>query len=561
MEKIQTQKNLNIEAVTSASIVPWMRLINLATSKGIPLAWNNHPFMVQPLMDWAPNIVFKKPTQIGFSTTAIVKILYKASKENLSVIYTLPTTSDVRKFVTARVDPMIENCSYLRAKMRPYGSTLADSTELKRVGGSTLYFRGSWTEQQAQSIDADIVVIDELDFSKPEIAEMYEERLEGADSLGWMYQFSVPSIPGVGVDRLYDDSCQFEWYNKCPKCKKLQCLNIFDNLDRKNQIYRCKSCKSRITSDDRRSGVWIARYPKREVHGYHISQLAAPWISAERLIKKELKAKSKKHFYNYSLGLAYNMQTKLIGDKEIYRMVTGPEAPTSAEGTVVGIDQGDIFYITIGRLEPIKDTDLFQKRIITLLTAENEEEVVNILNRFGMRFGIMDAMPNKHTAKKLARLFKGRLFLSYYQTGMAAKEKFDLIKWDIPGQTANVQRTESLDNLVESFDRAQWVLPSLCENVKVLVNHVKNVSVKFVTRRGLTTKIYDNNGPDHFFHSLNYLNLAFEKAPRFMSGSSDTNPGIRYSGLDEKQQINQVPSIEEVLSKRDGVTRVDVIDD
>jgi len=555
------EKSKQTSIIDSTTIIPWIQLINLRTSKGLPLVWNNHPFMVQPLMDWSDRIIFKKPTQIGFSTIAIVKMFFKASREKISVIYTLPTTSDVRKFVTARVDPMLENCVYLGQQMRPYGSTLADSTELKRIGGSSLYFRGSWTEQQAQSIDADIVVIDELDFSKPEIAEMYEERLEGANSLGMMYQFSVPSIPGVGVDRLYEESCQFEWYNKCPSCKKLQSLDIFHNLDRKNKLYVCEYCKAEITDDARRSGVWIARYPKRKVHGYHISQLAAPWISAKRLIEKEEKAKSKKHFYNYSLGLAYHMASKLIGDKEMYKMVTGPEPLMSGDGTVVGIDQGDIFYIAIGRLEPVEGTDMFQKRILNLLTAESEEQVEDILNRFGIRFGVMDAMPNKHTAKKLSRLFKGRLFLSYYQTGMAAKSKFDLVEWNLSGQTVSVQRTESLDRLIESLDNAQWVLPRFCDNVKVLIKHVKNITVKYVTRFGLTTKVYDHNGPDHFFHALNYLNLAFEKAPRFMRGSADTTPSARYSGLNEKQQPNELPSIEDMSSRKDGITRVDVLDE
>ena len=875
------------EIISAASIVSWIRLIDLKTSKNTALTWNNHPFMIQPLKDWASKIIFKKPTQIGFSTAALIKILNKTSKKNISVIYTLPTTSDVRKFVTARVDPMLENCAYLRAKMRPFGSTLADSTELKRIGGSTIYFRGcvddqtevltcrgwqdiktiknkediptinletkrieiqkirkifkydydgklihfknqnidllvtpehrcvyqtrrwkdkgkdfqiktadklnawgsdyiplrtkgwdgikkkkisdslvkilgwvitegsyyfrknkkrpskypritiaqkvnakelikdlleakisysinkrksadlfvihakdsekiyqlipdkkldseflytltrkqlkllfdililgdgwihkqkgrdlninfcqvskktsnafqilclllgyncrdtlrtwkkedkhfgsksvhqlsvkfskftnqfekkkrhykgkvwcpnvengtifirrggkvaitanSWTEQQAQSIDADIVVIDELDFSKPEIAEMYEERLEGADSLGWMYQFSVPSIPGVGVDRLYDDSCQYEWYNKCPKCKRLQCLNIFDNLDRKNKIYRCKYCKSLITDDARRSGIWIPRYPKKEVHGYHISQLAAPWISAEKLIGKEEKAKSKKHFYNYSLGLAYHMTSKLIGEKEIYRMVTGPEQPTSDQATVVAIDQGDVFFIAIGRLELVRDTNTYQKRVIALLTADSEDELDTILKRYGIKFGIMDAMPNKHTAKKFAKQYRGKLFLAYYQTGMASKSKFDLVEWNIPDQTVHIQRTESLDNLVESLDSGLWVLPKFSDNVKVLIKHVKNIVVKYKTRFSMTVKVYDHNGPDHFFHVLNYLNLALEKAPRFMSGSVDTNPGVRYSGIDENKQ-NELPSIEDCISKKDGITRVDVLD-
>lgn len=553
-------KQTSPDIISRASIIPWIRLIDLATSKGIPLNWHNHPFMVQPMMDWSSNIVFKKAGQIGFSTTALTKILYQASKKNLAVIYTLPTTSDIRKFVTARVDPMLENSKFLSAKMKPDGSVLADSTELKRLGGSSLYFRGSWVKTQAQSIDADIVVIDELDFSKPDIAEMYEERLEGADSLRWLYQFSVPSIPGVGIDRLYDESCQYEWYIKCSHCKKLQCLDVFHNLNRKKKIYQCKFCKKEIIDDDRRSGIWIPKYPNREAHGYHLSQLVAPWISAERLIKKEEKAKSKKHFYNYSLGLAYHMQSKLISEKEIYRMVTGPEVINSADGTVVGIDQGDVFHIVIGRLEPIKDTDLFQKRVLNLIIAETEKEVETILKRYGIRFGIMDAMPNKHTAKNIAQTFKGKLFLSYYQTGMAAKEKFDLVKWDLPNQVVHIQRTESLDNLIESLDKGQWVLPRLCENVNLLIKHIKNVTVNYVNRFGLTAKVYQHNGPDDFFHALNFLNLAFEKAPRFMSGSSDTNPNVRYSGLNDKEQANQVPSVEDIISQKDGITRVDVID-
>jgi len=558
--QMENENKKNLDLISSANIATWIKLIDLKTSKGIPLTWDNHPFMVQPLMDWSQNIVFKKPVQAGFSTIALTKILHKASKENISVIYTLPTTSDVRKFVTARVDPMLENCVYLQSKMKPFGSTLADSTELKRIGGSSLYFRGSWSEQQAQSIDADILVIDELDFSKPDIAEMYEERLEGADSLGMMYQFSVPSLPGVGVDRLYEDSCQYEWFNKCPHCKKLQSLNIFENLNREKRVYICKYCKKELKDIVRRSGIWIAKFPKRPIHGYHISQLACPWISADRLLKKEEKAKSKKHFYNYSLGLAYQMQSKLMGDKEMYRLVGDQEPLLSADATVVGIDQGDIFYIAIGRLEKINGTNEYQKRIVNLLTAETPEEVETILERYGMRFGVLDAMPNKHTAKQLAQKFRGKLFLSYYQTGMSAKKRKKEIEWDLSGQIVKVQRTESLDALVQSLDKGQWVLPNLCANVKVMIKHVKNISVKYVNRFGLTTKVYDHNGPDHYFHALNYLNLAFEKAPRFMQGSDDANPGVRYSSLDNKSQSNEVPSIEDILSNRDGVTRVDVLD-
>lgn len=557
------QKNLEaVDQLSAGSIISWIQLIGLKTPKRLPFEWSNHAFLVQPLMDWSSRIVIKKAAQLGFSTGILIKILYQASRKGISTIYTLPTTTDVRKFVAARVDPMIEGCPYLYTKMRPLGSALADSTEFKRIGNSTLYFRGSFAEQVAQTIDSDINVIDELDFSKPAIAEMYEERLEGSDSLNWMYQFSVPSIPGFGIDKLYEESCQYQWYIRCSKCLKLQCLSFEYNIDRKNKEFICKFCKTIIEDDDRRSGVWIPKFPERLVHGYHVSQLAAPWISAERILKKEEKARSKKHFYNYTLGEAYHMQTKLITEKEIYGMQTGPEEPSSAAATIFGVDQGDNFYVAIGRLEKIEGTNNYQKRILALRVVKSEEDLQDLINRFDMRFGIMDAMPNKHTAIKLAGLFKGRLFLAYYQTGRAAKEKFELCKWNLSAQQVHIQRTESLDKLVESLDKTQWVLPMLSENVKVLVKHVKNVSVNYLTHFGQKTKVYVKNGPDDFFHVLNYLNIAFEKSPRFMAGPGSSAPEVRYGsrGLDETDK-DEIPSVEEIQNeRRGGFTHLDVLE-
>jgi len=554
-------KNLEaIDQLSAGSIINWIQLIGLKTPKGWPFEWKDHGYLIQPLTDWAPRLVFKKASQLGFSLISLLKILYQASRRGISTIYTLPTTSDVRKFVAARVDPMIENCPYLYAKMRPTGSALADSTELKRIGNSTLYFRGSFAETVAQTIDSDINVIDELDFSKPDIAEMYEERLEGSNSLNWMYQFSVPSIPGFGVDKLYEDSCQYKWYVRCSKCSKLQTLSFEYNIDQIKRIYVCKFCKNELTDEDRRSGIWVAKYPERPVHGYHISQLAAPWISADRILKKEEKARSKKHFYNYTLGEAYHMQTRLITENEIYGMQTGPEESSSAQATVFGIDQGDNFYVAIGRLEKIEDSKLFQKRILALRIVKSEEDLQDLIKRFDMRLGIMDAMPNKHTANKLAELYKGRLFLAFYQTGRAAKEKFELSQWNLSAQQVHIQRTESLDKLIESLDKRQWVLPALSENVKVLIKHVKNISINYSILFGQKTKLYVKSGPDDFFHALNYLNIAFEKSSRFMLGSGTATPQVKYGriGLDEIKK-DEIPSVEEIQSERQGgFTHIDI---
>lgn len=507
-----------------------------------------------------------KAGQVGLSTLALLKILFIVSVKDISVVYTLPTTSDARKFVAARVDPLIEGSEYLRAKMRPYGTTLADSTELKRIGNSCLYFRGSWTEQQAQSIDADIVSFDELDFSKPDIRDMYRERLEGSTSLHWEYSFSVPSRPGFGIASLFEKTNQYIWMIRCPRCNRLQSLEFETNIDKAKKIFICRYCQAKIIDNDRRSGVWIPRYPHRDSHGYQFSRLMCPWISAKRILELEERAPTIKHFKNYTLGQPHTEETRLISDQEIWALTGNYEQPSTAESTIVGIDQGDVFHIAIGRLEKIHDTNLYRKKIIALVKAKTPEEVEDILNRYDMRAGIIDAMPNKHTAKQLAEKFRGRLFLAYYSTGLTAKERYDLVRWTPNEATVEIQRTESLDRLMESIYKREFILPRLSENVKVLISHFRNIAVDYQSRYGLTVKIWRSAGADHFVHALNYLNIAFEKAPGYLTGGKGIETSVRYSAgrshlyTDKDLSEARVPELEELQRRRrKGPILIDVL--
>jgi hypothetical protein len=484
--------------------------------------------MVKPLTDWHPKLAFKKCVQVGASTSVLAKVSYQACLKNISVIYTLPSTSDVRKFTAARLDPMIEGSPYLTAKMKPEGSALADSTEFKRIGQSFLYFKGSWAEHQAQSIDCDILCVDELDFSKPDIVEMYEERLEGSGSLGWEYLFSTPTVPGVGIDRFWQKSNQYEWFIRCSHCNKLQNLTWEENVDRDKKIFICRHCHKEIFDDDRRVGDWVARYPtKDEWHGYHFSQLMCPWISASRLLDKEQHAQSKQHFYNYSLGETYQTQTKMIGDAEILSMTGDYEEQAAGKACIAGVDQGDVFYVVIGKLEPL-ESNQWKRRVLTMRACKSKVELIDILNRFNVKLVVMDAMPNRHTAKEVADQFPKKLYLSFYDTGVAKREK-DIAIWNRLNGSVLIQRTESLDKLLTSLYDRKWEFPRLALEVRTLIQHFKNININFVNRYGQTVKVFENQGPDHYLHAMNYLNIAFDEAPKVMLLGDMSNPSIRYS--------------------------------
>ncbi|AGK86841.1 terminase large subunit [Bacillus phage SIOphi] len=81
--------------------------------------------------------------------------------------------------------------------------------------------------------------------------------------------------------------------------------------------------------------------------GYLITQMNAVWISADELKRKELKAKSKQHFYNYVLGHPYQDVALAVQDKDILDNIREdlPE-PLMNRGNYrfisVGIDWGKI---------------------------------------------------------------------------------------------------------------------------------------------------------------------------------------------------------------------------
>jgi len=258
------------------------------------------------LTDPHNRIVLQKCTQVGATFSTILKILYLGSKSNISVIFTLPTSGDVKDFVLSKFDPVVRSSPQLQAKVTkdPLSRRAIYSTVLKRIGGSHFFFRGSWSAHFAQSIDADVLVVDELDFQKPDIRKMYEERLEGARSKDIIYWLGVPTLPKQGIAELYEQSDQRKWHIRCPHCKKLQTLDWPDSISQRKKSFICKFCRKDLPKEARMKGVWIAQKPGRPIHGYYFNRLMAPWVSAEKILH-EFRTRSSRHFYNFTLGLPY----------------------------------------------------------------------------------------------------------------------------------------------------------------------------------------------------------------------------------------------------------------
>lgn len=327
---------LQVQELIASSPLAWVDLNEFISENQTPIEFKNHRFLIDVYSDNSPDLVCKKSAQVGFSTLAILKSLWLCKYLKANVIYVLPTQNLMKDFVAPKVNPLILSNPAAKALLSQ------DRENLKQVGDRFLYFKGAASEREAIAISGDILILDEYDrMPDMNIVNTYDSRLQ-ASKLAWRWRFSNPSGVGFGVDALYQDSDQMHWFIK-HECghewyidfeKKDNEANHY--VDQESKIYVCGDCGGEITDAERRNGRWIARYPDRKRRGYWISQLIAPWVSAERIMEQKEES-SIDFFYNFVLGKAYTPSDLIVNRETILRACAPSTIPQL--NVAMGIDQ------------------------------------------------------------------------------------------------------------------------------------------------------------------------------------------------------------------------------
>lgn len=334
---------MNNADLLASSPLAWITLNNLVNENQKQLEFYNHRFMIDIYADNAPDIVCIKSAQVGFSVYAILKSFHELKYEKRNIIYALPTKNVVQDFVMPKVNPLISSNAVISQDM---GS---DSVSLKKLGDRFIYFKGG-SEREAISVSADTLVIDELDrMPNANIVTMFDSRLQAAAEPR-RRRFSNGSAIGYGVDALFKDSCAFHWFVKCSHCNHEWYIDYAAGedhehyIDKDLQVFICGKCHKELTTEDRRLGRWVAKYPSRERHGYWISQMMAPWVTAKRIIDQETEMDIAT-FYGFVLGKAYT-PTDMIVNRESILRATAPSNIMKTQ-VAIGVDQdaGGQYYV------------------------------------------------------------------------------------------------------------------------------------------------------------------------------------------------------------------------
>jgi len=480
-------------------------------------SFENHPYLFEIYSEHHPNVVIEKGSQVGATTFALLKALW-ACKFIFSkgAIYFFPTKTDVIDFTRGRVNPILSKNNIFREGLR---DTDTDSVGMKKIGKSFIYFRGMESKIQAKSVPADLVVFDELDEIKPSSRKLAEDRIDHS-KFKWVIELSIPSIPGYGIDSSFRNSDQRFYMFCCPHCNKWHNLEEeFPNClreDEKGDVKRiCLDCGGEISLKDKTE--WVPKHPSRKnLRGYHLSQLFSPRISPKKLLKEFRSTDHLDIFYNSKIGLPY-----VIGSEQLDFSILKdncsiePEEINSNVNNFLGVDQGKVLYVVIGRQENNR------ARIVALKEFKDFEQLDKLMLDYKITLGVVDALPETRKAKEFAKRHPFKIFLNFYNSNLKGE-----IKWHSKEKIVEADRTFSLD--VSGEELLNTVFPRYNTKIGTFLNHCKSLlkKLKIDEKTGSKRYTYLNTGADHYRHAFNYFVLAKNKmkdkgVPRFIAGEDD----------------------------------------
>lgn len=425
---------------------------------------------------------------------------------------TFPSANDVNKFSAARFAPMVRRSPYLKTRVGGL-----DNVAIKTIGDSTVYFGGTFTEGQAISIPADAIVHDELNFSKPDVMETYSSRLSHSSwKITWM--FSTPTLPEYGISAEWDKSDQRVWMIKCVWCNTWQTCEYFVNVRKRKGMsgpnkyfWGCIKCGRELR---RFNGEWVRSF-KRRVHGYHIPPSICEWITPLYLRRLEKRLRPQV-FYNYHLGLPYSGGTAVL-TRDILLECTNPSrVPETGEGYFMGVDQGDILHVEISRFNGgVREICYYE-------TTDNFERLDQLMNIYRVRCCVIDAMPNKHSARAFRDRFPGRVYMTYYRD-IPLKEQTEYKDADEPGVLL-IDRSSALDSAATHWiTHSSAIIPPDQQLIKQKTWDEPRYNTGWLQQmcnmkrevnendRGESRVVWIKTGADHFRHADVYNYIAYKK--------------------------------------------------
>lgn len=500
------------------------------TMLGRPFSYKGYEFQKQIVNDMSTEMDVIKISQIGITEVQLRKMLaFLKRNRGTKGIFSLPDEAMHEKISVSRLAPILQDSKVFNSRY-DQENKVTRTKEIKQFGQSFMFIVPA-LEKSATSIDADIVMNDEVDLSDQKILGLFTSRLQGS-RFKIHQRFSTPTFPGFGIDATFSVSDQHHYMVRCDSCrtwchpefnpnfihipglervmemeafKDMSSIDteMMDMMNVREAYVKCDKCSARLDLDDPGMREWVAMYPSRLSRGYRLTPFVSTALDIPYILKRLQYFKQQdflRGWYNTVLGLSYSDDSIQLSDAAIQKCFTGnmsaPDA--SPEDVWVGIDVGQICHIVIGS-GPNADQII---ELVMCNVRDLESEVERILKKYSVRAGCIDRHPYEPTAAAIYALSGGRIIPTEYR----GTKNINIVMNEANPEIANhaqVNRTWFLDQLVNRINRGALTISGYSHLEQMFTQHLRAMARNEEPEKPAEwTKLNKN---DHFFHAAAFM--------------------------------------------------------
>jgi DNA-directed RNA polymerase subunit RPC12/RpoP len=532
------------------------------TVKGKPFRFDHRNHLFDVYRDPHPRIVIVAGRQVEKSETVCRKLIHAGwTRPHTTITYTAPRNEQTTRFVNDRFRKAIADSvngilEYDVDKKRDA------KTAIGIINKSIFYFGSAWADGDSlRGISGDMVFFDEVQDITQTAIESIEKSVSHSEIKdpvtelnGKCFYTGTPKQKGSYYDRvLWGQSDQKKWSVTCEHCGHKQFMSMKnvmvenEGTDKERRYFGCLECEEEL---NRENGEWIPTKPQNKMYsGYLFNQLNMSWISANQ-IWRDYTTMDAMTFANEVLGEFYSGNEQPISYEDVLACTDKSFSlkKFSQTPTVMGIDYGSggksKTIITIGHRGIHKGKKKLIIDYIENCPIDNHEELVahimGLKEKFNVEKIVGDIGYGSYEAQKLYEAYGREAIACRYVSYLN-----DPKKREFKGNyTLQVDRTYSMDKLVDMFHKGEIVIPyKNPDEVEYFFDHYTALELTFTESTTSTgRKLYDHSTPDDAFHSLNYVREGlYEIENRFEwdGAERDSWEGDLFENMDDLPSENE----------------------
>lgn len=525
-------------------------------TRGQPMSFVNYPSLPSlyaSLPEQGADIC--KAVQTGLSELMINLCFHHAGWKGRIVAYVLPTFGGRDRFVAQRINRILLQSAGYRAFL-PNGKDTGNN-KLKRFGAGSMLFLGSNTPVDFVEFSADTLIVDEFDQCDPANLAKGKDRLR-ASSDPKMYRLGNPTLPNMGICKLFDEGSQRLWHTLCSCCGHWQTLDWFENIVRKDEdtgewlprdqslqgpqlvdSFDWRTLKREIRPvclkcgkafDRSQRGEWVGSYFGRERESYRMTRLDVLSDSLTELYKEWMLAQGDINrlstFYTSVLGQGFEYSGARLTNEHLHAVAVGDEivyggsSELSDRVVSMGCDVGSVLNVQISVVEERDEVNengehytVAVRRTLYVGAVKHFTELQQMVQQYHVDCLVIDSMPETRKCQELRDWAQEHTYCAVWLCRFHPNAKVSHAKYGKKQQWRDriitVDRTQILDVTFDEIVNEEHTYPSDVFTVMGWDQQMK-APVRVLQQEKGRVIWTENGAPDHYRFADVYDRIAFD---------------------------------------------------